>query len=367
MPTFRAIGLMSGTSMDGVDVALIETDGEEITTFGPASFQPYDESDRAMLREALDRATKLTDRNDRPAPLDEAEQLVTECHRRAVEAFLAEHGVARRTVDIIGFHGQTVFHDPARGLTVQLGCGKALAHALGIPVVYDLRYADVAAGGEGAPLAPVYHGALAKKAGDVPAVFLNVGGVANVTFIAEDGALLAFDTGPGNALIDDWMLRHSGAARDENGETARSGAPIATKTLKALMADPYFELAPPKSLDRNHFDIAALDGLSVADGARTLVDFTVESIAAASRHFPQEPKRWVVCGGGRHNAFLMERLGERIAEPVVAAEELGFDGDAIEAQAFAFMAVRRLLMMPISYPGTTGVSEPLTGGIIAQP
>lgn len=367
MHSYRAIGLMSGTSMDGVDVALLETDGEVITGFGPTGFRPYSEPEQAVLRRALEAARTLERRTDRPAPLQQAEELVTRCHIEAVESLLRDNGIARESIDIIGFHGQTVFHDAAHHLTVQLGDGHALAAAVGRPVVFDLRAVDVEADGEGAPLAPIYHRALAQRIGRLPAVFVNIGGVANVTFVGEDDTLLAFDTGPGNALIDDWMRSHTGEARDEGGAVARSGAALDPHDLQEMLRDPYFDLKPPKSLDRDHFHMERLAGRNLADGARALVQFTVGAITLAAQHFPQKPACWVVCGGGRHNAFLMETLAEALDEPVVAAEAEGLDGDAIEAQAFAYMAVRRLRLLPITFPGTTGVAEPLTGGMLVEP
>ncbi len=367
MHASTAIGLMSGTSMDGIDVALLETDGEEIACFGPTGYRAYSDEEREILRRALEAARGMENRADRPEPLKTAETLVTTCHIDAVKRFLAENAIDPASVDVVGFHGQTVFHDAPHHLTVQLGDGPALAHALGIPVVYDLRAADMELNGEGAPLAPVYHRALARKAGRLPAVFLNIGGVANVTYIGEGSELVAFDTGPGNALIDDWMRCHTGALRDENGALARSGKPLDPHDLQEMLRDPYFDQKPPKSLDRDYFHLDRLADLPTADGARALVAFTVGAITLAAQHFPRRPGCWIVCGGGRRNAFLMEELAQALDEPVLAAEDVGFDGDAIEAQAFAYMAVRRMRLLPITFPGTTGVPEPMAGGLLVEP
>ena len=224
------------------------------------------------------------------------------------------------------------------------------------------RHADVATGGQGAPFAPVYHQALAR---DVPGplVVLNLGGVANVTFISgnSDEMLLAFDTGPASALLDDWVRRHTGAAFDEDGRIAGSGA-VDAGALATLLAHPYFDQAPPKSLDRNAFSLAAVAGLGLADGAATLAAFTVDSIARAREHLPAPPVRWLVCGGGRHNATLMAGLRGVLGVPVDPVEAVGWDGDALEAQAFGFMAVRSLRGLPLSFPGTTGVPRPMLGG-----
>jgi anhydro-N-acetylmuramic acid kinase len=359
---------MSGTSLDGIDVALIETDGERITRFGPFATFEYAAADRDLLRVALHEAATLSDRTARPGVLAEAEALITARHAEAVERFLAGHGIGAATVALVGFHGQTVLHDPARRLTVQIGDGAALSHRLGIPVVWDFRAADVAAGGEGAPFAPVFHRALAATAGlEGPVAFLNVGGVANVTFVGRDGSLVAFDTGPGNALLDDWMLQRTGRGCDLDGKTAAAGR-ADPRILAQLLAHSYLAAPPPKSLDRHSFSSAAVQGLSTADGAATLLHFTARAVAAAVPHCLATPRAWYVCGGGRRNAELMQVLGETLAgAPVEPVEALGFDGDAIEAQAFAFLAVRSADGLPLSFPTTTGVPEPLSGGRMSRP
>jgi anhydro-N-acetylmuramic acid kinase len=363
------IGLMSGTSMDGIDVAHLVTDGEGVVEPGAACTYPWSAADRACLAAAVRAATAIDRREERPGPLAEAERLVTERHAEAVERFCRDRGLDLAEIDLIGFHGQTVLHDPARRLTVQLGDGKRLAERLGVPVAWDFRAADMAAGGEGAPLAPVYHGALAGALGEAPVVFLNIGGVANVTWVGADGRLIAFDTGPGNALLDDWVRETTGRSFDEDGRLARAGT-VAQAVLAACMRHPYFAAPPPKSLDRNAFTLAAVRALGVEDGAATLVAFTVDSVVAAAAHFPAAPRRWIACGGGRHNAALMERLAARLGESgqrLVTAEAAGLDGDAMEAQAFAYLAARSRRGLPITFPGTTGVAAPLTGGRLALP
>ena len=369
MPNVRtAIGLMSGTSLDGVDVALIETDGECIASFGPARTYPYEEPDRQLLRAATKDAMRLTDRAARPGRLAEAEDLVTLRHAEAVEAFLADRQIDRSRVDVVGFHGQTVFHDPAKALTVQIGGGAALADRLAIPVVWDFRAADVAAGGQGAPLAPAFHRALADTAGlERPVLFLNIGGVANITYVGMDGDLIAFDTGPGNGLLDDWVFGRTGQPFDRDGELASQGRPSEALVMNFL-AHPYFDLPPPKSLDRNSFSVTKIESLSDADGAATLLQFSVDSVRAALRHLPQPPRAAFVSGGGRHNKELMRSLRDGLAPlRVETLEALGFDGDATEAQAFAFLAVRSLDGLPLSYPLTTGVHQPLSGGRLSRP
>ena len=363
----KAIGLMSGTSMDGVDIALLETDGERITAFGPSGGRDYTGEERAFLREAVEAAAHLTDRADRSGMLARAEQLITEIHADAIEDFLIAQKLPRDEVRVVGFHGQTVLHRPEDGLTVQLGDGQLLADLTGMDVVYDFRAEDMAEGGEGAPLVPVYHRALAELAElPRPAVIVNIGGVANVTFIGEDGALLAFDTGPGNALLDDWMMLRTGQARDENGQFAAQGQTDGRR-LEAMLGHPYFLRKPPKSLDRNAFALSVMEGLSPEDGAATLTAFTAASIICGAAHFPATPKIFVLSGGGTRNASLVGTLRKLLPGRIELADDLGWDAGAMEAQAFAFMAVRALRGLPNSFPGTTGVAQPMTGGILAQP
>jgi anhydro-N-acetylmuramic acid kinase len=363
----KAIGLMSGTSMDGVDIALLETDGERIEAFGPTGGRDYTGEERAFLREAVKAAAQLSNRTDRTGMLAKAEQLITEIHAEAVDAFLIEHKLARDEMRVVGFHGQTVLHRPETGLTVQLGDGQLLADLTGLDVVYDFRADDMAEGGEGAPLVPVYHGALAEfSALPRPAVIVNIGGVANVTFIGEDGGLLAFDTGPGNALLDDWMMLRLGEARDENGQLASRGQTDGRR-LEAMLAHPYFLRKPPKSLDRNAFALDAMEGLSPEDGAATLTAFTAASLICGAAHFPAAPKIFVLSGGGTRNASLVGALRKLLPGRIELADDLGWNAGALEAQAFAFMAVRSLRGLPITFPGTTGVPQPTTGGVLAQP
>jgi anhydro-N-acetylmuramic acid kinase len=363
--TMRAIGLMSGTSMDGIDVALIETDGENALRRGPCGAFPYSDPFRAQLRLALDEAARLAHRDARPGSLALTEQYLTDLHAEAVTHFLQDHQVTPGSIELIGFHGHTVLHAPERRLTAQIGNGPGLAEATGIDVVYDLRAADAAAGGQGAPLAPVYHRALAARLPDRPVAVVNIGGVGNVTWIGRDGHLLAFDTGPGNALIDDWMLIHAGRSMDADGMAAARGA-VDRAALTKLMTHPYFGVPPPKSLDRNTFTAEPVRHLSPEDGAATLAAFTAASIARAREHFPQQPQLWVICGGGRRNKTLMSMIAAHVDSAVAPAEAAGFDGDAVEAEAWAYLAVRSLKGLPITFPGTTGVSQPLTGGVLAR-
>jgi anhydro-N-acetylmuramic acid kinase len=359
----RALGLMSGTSMDGIDVALLDTDGDCELRHGPAATYAYPAEIRVKLRAALAEAKGLSERGSRPGSLGEVERELTELNADAVDRFLRTNGVDKGQIDIIGYHGQTVLHEPPRRLTVQLGDGRLLAERTGVEVVFDLRAADVAAGGQGAPLVPVYHRALAGQVPDLPAAFLNVGGVANVTWIGRDGRMLAFDTGPGNALIDDWVLARTGEAHDAGGALAARGT-CDEDVLQALLTHNYFGTPPPKSLDRNDFASTAADGLSLEDGAATLTAFTAAAIGKAREHMPEEPRIWVVCGGGRKNKTLMGMIAARVQNAVVPAEALGLDGDFIEAAAWAYLAVRSALKLPITFPETTGAPAPMTGGVL---
>jgi anhydro-N-acetylmuramic acid kinase len=351
------IGLMSGTSLDGVDAALIETDGERLLAAGPSLTLPYDAALRADLRRILDLAPGLAP--DDPL-LADAEARLTEVHVRAVRAL-------DRPAELIGFHGQTILHQPHLGRTWQIGDAALLARRTGIAVAYDFRTADVAAGGEGAPLAPVFHAALAGGL-ERPLAVLNIGGVANVTFIGADGTLVAFDTGPGNGPLDDWAARHTGEGFDRDGALATAGQ-VDRGVLGRLLAQPYFARPAPKSLDRLDFARAlaasGLDALSPADGAATLVAFTAGAVAAAP--LPARPRRWLVCGGGRRNPAIMAALARALDAPVEPVERVGWDGDMLEAQCFGFLAARTLAGLPISFPGTTGVPRSLPGGRIARP
>ena len=354
----RTIGLMSGTSLDGVDAAWLETDGERIGAFGPTLTLPYDDRLRADLRRILDQAPTL-DPNDRR--LKSAVARLTEYHVRAVAAL-------GQPADLIGFHGQTILHQPDRRRTWQVGDAAELAWRTG-----DSRGARLPLGRRGGGRRRARRSRRSttprwRAMWPQPLAVLNIGGVANVTWIGPDGELIAFDTGPGNGPLDDWIARRAGAAFDRDGALARSGR-VDDAVLNRLLADPYFARPPPKSLDRLDFaaSLAAsgLDRLSPADGAATLVAFTAAAVAAAP--LPAQPLRWLVTGGGRHNPAIMEALRARLGVPVDPVEAVAWDGDALEAQCFGFLAARTRAGLPISFPGTTGVPHSMTGGAITPP
>jgi anhydro-N-acetylmuramic acid kinase len=357
----RAIGLMSGTSLDGVDAAWLETDGAQVARFGRSLTLPYDDALRADLRRLLDLAPGLDPADPFADPfLADVTARLTARHAEAVRAL-------EQPADIVGFHGQTILHRPAARQTWQIGDAAALARSVGVPVAYDFRSADVAAGGEGAPLAPILHAALAARLAK-PLAVLNIGGVANITWIGADGALLACDTGPGNGPLDDWVSKRTGAAFDRDGALAAQGRPDAA-VLAHLLANPYFARPMPKSLDRLDFSqslaTSGLASLSAEDGAATLAAFTAEAVARAP--LPGRPLRVLVCGGGRRNPAIMAALRARLAAPVEPVEAVGWDGDALEAQCFGLLAVRVQRGLPLSFPGTTGVAQPWPGGRIAAP
>jgi anhydro-N-acetylmuramic acid kinase len=367
--TLTAVGTMSGTSLDGVDVALLETDGETVAQVGPTFYRSYSTAERALLRSALAEAQALTDRRARPGRLAEAERLVTDVHAAAITAFMAQERIA--SADVVGFHGQTVLHRPAARLTVQIGDGPMLASKLGIPVVYDFRAADMEAGGEGAPLAPAFHRALVRGSElPRPVAVLNLGGVGNLTFLDGDAEPIAFDTGPANAPIDDLVRARTGADYDDNGRLAAAGR-ADESVIARVLAHPYFAAKPPKSLDRAEFARLPLDALGTEDAAATATAIVAASVARAIDHLPKAPAKvpatWIVTGGGARNPTLMAMLRARLPGTVQTADEAGWNADAIEAQAFAFLAVRSLNRLALTFPGTTGVTRPITGGVLANP
>ena len=350
MTSKQAIGLMSGTSLDGIDAALIATDGENVVVPEEVFSLPYPSELRAQLRELLEGRGDVL----------RIEKCMTELHAEAVYSLLSKADISPEDVSVIGFHGQTIIHRPDEGLTQQIGNGALLAHLTGIDVVGDFRRRDMAAGGQGAPLVPIYHAAIARNAG-CPVALINIGGVANVTFIGKDNQLLAFDTGAGNALLDDWIFQHTGEIYDKDGLISGKGT-VVSSVVDEWMHHPYFKKKPPKSLDRNSFSIDKLKGISLEDGAATLVMFTVESIAQAVASFPEMVQDFYIAGGGRHNPTILAKLQERLNTKILPVEALGLDGDMLEAQAFGYLAVRSLRGLPLTFPLTTGVKCPTLGG-----
>jgi len=358
--TVTALGMMSGTSLDGVDAAVIETDGERVQGFGPVAYRPYNASEQAQLRAALGHWEGQA--------VDAATDVVEGAHLALLDDM--------PPAELIGFHGQTLAHAPRTQGTLQVGDGAWLATACQTPVVWDFRSADVELGGEGAPLAPFFHFACAKYIGaKAPLVFLNLGGVGNLTYVNPQfeapempGALLSFDTGPANAPVNDLMQSRLGKPFDAEGALARQGR-VENGALELFLAEPYFTRMPPKSLDRNDFSqmIDLVNELSDADAAATLTGMCAAGVVEGMRHLPSPPSRVLVTGGGRLNPVLMEMLAVGLDCPVVPVEEVGLNGDMLEAQAFAHLAVRVARGLPTSCPGTTGVRAAVGGGQISAP
>lgn len=369
LPEICAVGLMSGTSMDGIDIAVLWTDGRDAVRRGPGGFAPYEASFRRRIEASLVDAAAIGQRGERPGDLGGLETEITRRHAEVVRDFLTDHPEIEP--QLIGFHGQTVLHRPERGVTVQLGDGALLARETGIAVVSDMRAADMEHGGQGAPLAPAYHAALARSLPErlrrFPVCFVNIGGISNITFVPRTGDPVAFDSGPGNALIDQWVAREGGVPFDADGMIASEGGVVETIVARYL-DKPFFARTGPKSLDRNDFTLADAEGMDLADGARTLANVSAAAILKAAEHMPEPPKLWILCGGGRKNPHILADLREGAGEDaVILAEDAGLDGDAMEAEAWAYLAVRAKEGLPLSWPTTTACSRPVSGGVYHRP
>ncbi len=372
---FTAIGLMSGTSMDGIDVAIIRSDGGKLLEHGESLFVAYDDEMRRSIELAMEQATSIVDRTQRPANLSTVENEITLQHINAVNNFLKKNNLKPDTVDLIGFHGQTVLHRPGNALSVQLGNGKMLAQKTGIDVICDMRANDLVNGGQGAPLVPAYHRVLVQNlptglVNKGPVVFVNIGGISNLTFIDpdqdENSGLIAFDCGPGNALIDQWVKSRLGLEYDENGAIAAKGN-LNPAVVEHYLSHEYFARPVPKSLDRSDFLPLENDQISTNDGARTLAYITAKTIMNSVEHLPLNPATWIVCGGGALNLVIMRDLRELAANhhaQVFSANEVGLDAMNIEAEAFAYLAIRSKLNLDITWPNTTGCREPSAGGVL---
>lgn len=360
---YKALGLMSGTSLDGVDAAVLETDGENIFSFRQSLCVDFP-GEAGPVKEAVKTALQWKFNGPPPNSLQIGSDFVDAAHVKAIEAM----GV--KDIDIIGYHGQTVLHlppqDEVKGQTLQIGSGQTLATKFGVPCAYDFRTADVSAGGQGAPLAPIYHEALcrySKLEGRIAVV--NIGGVSNVTLIDGNKPLIATDCGPGNGPLDSWMSLKAGQALDIDGRASWAGT-ANLRYIETWLKRDFFNRPIPRSADRYDFDVLSdIMHMSVEDGAATLASFCAQSIANDIRAF--DPETIIICGGGRHNPAIMGMLDMHSRGKLLKAEDIGWDGDALEAQAFAYLAVRTLRKLPLSFPGTTGVSKPMTGGVIAYP
>ena len=356
MAILKVIGVISGTSMDGIDVALVETDGLRHVNPLAGRLYPYAPDLRSQLQAIIENP-EIAEHGE----LTQLEHAVSDAHSNAVLQFCQDYNIDKSDIALVGLHGQTVFHRPERNFTRQLGQGQRMANRIGIHVVNRFRHADIEAGGHGAPLVPLYHQALTSNL-DKPLMVLNLGGVANVTYIDSD-TLIAFDTGPASALLDDFVKTRTGRPYDENGALALSGT-VNQAMLDAFMSNPFFDIKPPKSLDRQDFNLRAkcVETLSDADGAATLAAFTIHSVARALHHVPKPPVQWLVAGGGRLNICFMQGLRSMLNVPVESVDTIGWNGDFLEAECFAYLALRSYLGLPLSLPSTTGVPRPMTGG-----
>lgn len=366
-----SVGLMTGTVLDGnIDVAFLKTDGESVLEFGPWALVRYEDDVRTLLEAALEAGLQWKFDPVDPAVFETAEKALTEAQSHAVLDVAAEVGIDPREIDVIGFHGQTVLHrgpvQGSLGRTRQLADGRRMVELTGAKVVVDMRSDDMELGGQGAPLAAVYHRALLKRLDLIEsAAFLNLGGVANVTWAGSD-ALIAFDTGPANAPINDWVRAGTGDAMDVDGRLAAGGRVDETR-LRGLLQHPYLTAPYPKSLDRFDFSSSMADGLDLAEGAATLTAFTAEAVNCGVGLLPARPSKLLVSGGGRKNPTLMGEIASRTGCELVDVDEVGLRGDAIEAEAFAFLSARRLRGLPTSFPSTTGVNRECSGGSVLQP
>lgn len=353
---YTILGCMSGTSVDGIDLAILTTDGREHIEYGPTFYVSYTDDEREAIRAAF--LKRMPD-----DVTIKAEDMVTMAHVKAIQDFQRQKNIS---YDYIAFHGQTISHDPSQKFTWQIGDAQKLSSLLSIPVIYDFRGYDVSMGGQGAPLLPVFHRALLQTSNiKLPSVVINIGGVSNITYLSNDD-LIAFDSGPGNALIDDQMKTYFKQSFDENGSVARQGT-CDQNILNQFLDHDFFKMPYPKSLDRNAWNVSPVDALSPQDKITTLTMFTVEAIVKGIEQLPQKPLSIYVTGGGRHNQFMMETLATRTSIHVQSVDVLGWNGDFIEAQGFAYMGARFLSKLPISFPLTTGAPEPLCGGKITYP
>lgn len=362
-----AIGLMSGTSMDGIDGALLKSDGEnKIEIIGHYSCE-YDNAFRQQLKSTLDEVRNLRARSELSETTRKIEQALTLRHVTAVSNLLKNCHINANCIDLIGFHGQTVLHKPEIGLTIQIGDGKLLADKTGIDVIFDLRENDIKHGGQGAPLVPVYHRSLAnsfKGKLAFPIAFLNIGGISNLTFVGEDNELYAFDCGPGNALIDQWMFLKTKKSFDQGGEAGLRGKQI-KPIIESYCQHPFFHQQKPGSLDWRSFKPLVDETISVEDGAASLCFVTAYGIVNSFRHLPIFPKTLIVSGGGAHNRGilkLLEELTSKYETITLTAQSLGLHSDFIEAEAWAYLAIRSFYGLPITFPTTTGCESPQSGG-----
>ena len=359
-----AIGLMSGTSCDGIDVSVIKSDGEDVLSLKGDFFLPYDEKIRLSIRRFKEKIDKASDLQINKNEIADLEREITLLHSKAINLLLKKLKIDRSEIDLIGFHGHTIFHSFNHKKTKQLGDGKALSELMGVNVIYNFRENDLKNGGQGAPLVPIFHKLLKKKfqlKGSV--VFVNIGGISNLTYLDDSSEMISFDSGPGNFLIDKLLqLKSNGKIQfDKKGEMAFKGV-VDKNILDAYLCDPYYDLLPPKSLDVNDFNLSSIRGLSVENSISTLSELTAITIINSFNFFLKKPQKIILCGGGRKNEYIYERIKKLSNTPTLNIDNYKINGDFIESQAFAYLAIRSFFRKPISFPKTTGVLKPITGG-----
>ena len=364
---FIALGLMSGTSADGIDVAILTTDGKAKIKLGPSGYYPFSKSFITKIKSIFKKKLNI-DKSKKQKRIIKIENEFTQLNFIAINKFLKKNKINKKKIDVVGFHGQTISHNPASGYSWQIGNSQKLANLLNIKVVSNFRENDIKNGGQGAPLTPIFHYYLTKKM-KKKICFINLGGISNITYFNHRSKtslnnMLAFDAGPCCSLIDDWISKNSNNKFDNFGLLARKGN-VKKEIIHNFLKKPYFSKLPPKSLDRSFFSLSLLKKLNIEDGAATLNYLVANSVLKAFDYFPNNPNLCILSGGGRLNKFLVELISNKLKKSkILLAENYNWNGDSIEAHAFAYLSVRKLLNLPITFPKTTGIKKPLTAGQI---
>ena len=359
-----AIGLMSGTSCDGIDASIIESDGENDLNLIGNYFFPYEEESRFKIRKLKEKIDKVVDLEINKGEINDLEKKITSLHSKAINLLLEKLDINKSEIDLVGLHGHTIFHSFQSKKTKQLSDGKALSAMTGLNVIYDFRENDLRNGGQGAPLVPIFHKLLQKKLElKLPVVFVNIGGISNITYLDKNDEMISFDSGPGNFLIDKLLQLKSNdkIQFDKNGDLAFKGR-IDKSILDNYLSDPYYKTLPPKSLDVNDFNLSPVREISLQNSITTLSELTSVTIVNSLNFFLHRPQKIILCGGGRKNRYIYEQIAKKSNISTTSIDHYKLNGDFIESQAFAYLAIRSFLKKPISFPKTTGVSKPMTGG-----
>ena len=362
---YIALGLMSGTSADGIDVAVLTTDGKTKINLGPSGYYPFSNSFRSKIKSIFKKKVNI-EKIKKQKRIVDIENEFTYLNFVAINKFLKKNKINKKEIDVVGFHGQTISHNPMNGYSWQIGNSQKLVNLLNVKVVSNFRDNDIKNGGQGAPLTPIFHYYLTKKI-KKKICFINLGGISNVTYFNHRSKnslndILAFDAGPCCSLMDDWVSKNSNKKFDDLGILARSGN-VKKEIIQNFLKKPYFSKLPPKSLDRSFFSLSLLKKLKIRDGSATINYLVADTLLKAFGYFPNYPDLCILSGGGRHNKFLVELINKKIKKSkILLAENYNWNGDSIEAHAFAYLSVRKLLNLPITYPKITGVKKPLSGG-----